>query len=161
MELIEDIVVSWYNRQKTLQECTESFIVFLERLKMFDSRFEIWYQKGGNRKDAIKNIFVPEYENIRKLFCDKCNDDEYPKLSYHISLWNGGRIDSESFGISASLGSSETSKWNNNCSLSFPYEGDIYEYYRIKKNKEKLKEIFIDHWNPEKIMGDDGKWISL
>ncbi|MDO6852215.1 hypothetical protein Q4599_01380 [Cellulophaga lytica] len=161
MILIEDIGVSWYNRRETLKECTESFIIFMERLKLLDSRFDIWYKKGWSKKEALEQKIPLEYDAIKNEICRTCKDDEYPEHSFRIALWNGAKKDSEAFGIRASLGSSETEKWNNNCSLSFPYEGEIYEYYLIKENKEKLKELFIDHWQPEKIMGDDGKWINL
>lgn len=161
MILIEDIGVSWYNRRETLKECTESFIIFMERLKLLDSRFDIWYKKGWSKKEALEQKIPLEYDAIKNEICRTCKDDEYPEHSFRIALWNGAKKDSEAFGIRASLGREETNFGNNNCSLSFPYEGEIYEYYLIKENKEKLKELFIDHWQPEKIMGDDGKWINL
>ncbi|MCL5245502.1 hypothetical protein M4I21_06760 [Cellulophaga sp. 20_2_10] len=161
MILIEDIGVSWYNRRETLKECTESFIIFMERLKLLDSRFDIWYKKGWSKKEALEQKIPLEYDAIKNEICKTCKDDEYPEHSFRIALWNGAKKDSEAFGIRASLGREETNFGNNNCSLSFPYEGEIYEHYLIKENKEKLKELFIDHWQPEKIMGDDGKWINL
>ncbi|WKB83060.1 hypothetical protein QYR09_08445 [Cellulophaga lytica] len=161
MRLIEDIGVSWYNRRETLKECTESFIIFMERLKLLDSRFDIWYKKGWSKKEALEQKIPLEYDAIKNEICKTCKDDEYPEHSFRIALWNGAKKDSEAFGIRASLGREETNFGNNNCSLSFPYEGEIYEHYLIKENKEKLKELFIDHWQPEKIMGDDGKWINL
>lgn len=78
-----------------------------------------------------------------------------------LAFGMGQKTGPESLSISASLGSAEPKNWNNNCILSLPYKGEIYEYYRIKENRDRLKELFVDHWNPEMVMDDQNNWIAL
>ncbi|WP_417363899.1 Imm52 family immunity protein [Galbibacter sp.] len=156
----QKIIVAWHYRKLTLKECTESFIIFIERLKLFDLRLYNWYEGANSKTEAIKNKAVFEYGYMKNRFCKNCNDDDYPEFTFDIGFWNGALKDEEAMSISASLGG-EAKFGNNNCILSLPSQGEIFEYYQVQTNYNRLVELFIDHWKPEKIMGDDGKWIYL
>lgn len=83
------IGVSWYDRKATLKECTESFIIFLERLKKPDPRFNQRYEGANSRKLALQKKVVWEYEYIKRKFCKKCKDSDYPEFAFDIGFWNG------------------------------------------------------------------------
>ena len=52
--------------KKTLKECTEDLIVFLERLKSFDNRLGVWFEGGMTKKEALKNQVNLNYDYIKK-----------------------------------------------------------------------------------------------
>jgi len=132
-----------------LKESTEDVIIFLERLKNFDSRFSVWYKQGYSRKEAMKNKVVLDYELMKNWLCKKCNDNDYPESFFLAGLWSGGETGYSSYSIFISIGGSHK-VGKNSFTLSFPYEGELNEHYAIKENWEELLELFIDHWQPEK-----------
>ncbi|CAL2079179.1 Imm52 family immunity protein [Tenacibaculum sp. 190524A05c] len=144
---IQQITITWGFRKRTLKECTEELIVFLERLKRFDNRLSEWYRTDSSKKAALKNKVELEYDFIKRLFCNHCDDSEYPQLSYKLSLWNGNSLDSLAYGIFLTIGGSKIG--NNMVQFTFPYEGEIFDSYSKNENWEALLNLFIDHWNPE------------
>lgn len=157
---ITQINVIWKGRKQTLKECTESFLIFLERLKLYDPRFSIWYETGVSRKKGLENKLVFEYNYIKNKFCPNCKDNDYPTYDFDIRFWNGGSKDSVSYGISASLGG-DGSIGNSICNLTFPYEGELYEHYQIRENWEQLLELFIDHWKPDQYRDFEDNLIDV
>ena len=144
IDLIPKISVIWQNRSQCLRECTEDLIIFLERLKRFDTRLGVWYERAYSRKEGMKNKIVLDYDYVKKHICKKCKDDDYPpEFTFLTGFWNGAATDPLSYGIRFSLGG-EGKLGANNCVLSFPYEGEIYEHYRKRENWKKLLELFID-----------------
>ncbi len=161
IEAITKITVIWINRKQTLKESTEDLIIFLERLKRFDSRLGVWYERAYSRKEGVKNKFCFKYEYVKKQLCKKCKENEYPpEFTFLTGFWNGGATDLLSYGISFSLGG-DGKIGANNCVLTFPYEGEIYEHYRIKENWENLLELFIDYWNPDKYRDFEDNLMKL
>jgi len=59
------IVITWGLRKRTLKECTETLIVFLESLKRFDPRFGVWYEGGLTKKEALKTQVILDYNYIK------------------------------------------------------------------------------------------------
>lgn len=160
MKRITQVNVMWRGRKQTLKECTETFLVFLERLKLYDERFSIWYEGGFTRKQALENKIIYEYDYIKSKFCSNCKDTDYPEFDFDIGFWNGGETDATSFGIRASLGG-DGSVGNSICSLTFPSEGELYEHYKIMKNWEQILELFVDHWNPDQFRDFKDNLVQL
>lgn len=160
MKFITEITVIWTNRKQNLKESTEDIIVFLERLKKFDINFGSWYNRGNSRKEAMQSQVQLEYDFIKKKLCKKCNDSDYPEFSFLTGFWNGALSDSLSYGIRFSIGG-EGKIGTNNCVLTFPYEGELYEHYSVKKNWEQLLELFIDHWKPDQYRDFDDKLVEI
>lgn len=160
IEPITQINVMWRARKQTLEECTKDFLVFLERLKLNDNRFSTWYERGYSRKEGLKNKVVFEFDYIKNKLCSDCKNSDYPEFDFDIGFWNGGKKDATSFGISASLGG-DGKVGNSICNLTFPYEGELYEYYKTQENWEKLLKLFIDHWNPNKYRDFEDNLIIL
>jgi len=160
VETVTQINVIWKGRKQTLKECAETFLIFLERLKLNNPIFNIWYETGYSREEGMKNSISYELDYIKNKLCTQCNDSDYPEFDFDIRFWNGGKTDSTSFGISASLGG-DGKVGNSICNLTFPYEGEIYEYYRNRENWEKLLELFIDHWQPDQYRDFNDQLVSL
>lgn len=154
------ISVIWSNRKQSLKECTEDIIIFLECLKMFDLRLSNWFEQAYSRKEGMKNKVHFEYEYIRKQLCRKCSENEYPEFSFLKGFWNGAETESLSSSIRFSIGG-EGKLGTNNCVLNLPYEGEIYEYYKVKENWENLLNLFIDHWKPDKYRDFEDNLIDL
>lgn len=159
---ITEINVMWKGRKQTLKECTEDLIIFLERLKKFDSRLGVWYERAYSRKEGMKNKVRLEYEFIKNHFyeSDKYEENNFPEFSFLTGFWNGAATEPLSYGIQFSLGG-DGRVGNDICTLTFPYEGDVYEHYRIRENWEKLLELFIDHWQPDKYRDFEDNLIEL
>ncbi len=160
IKTITEIVIIWTNRKQNLKECTESLIIFLERLKRLDTRLGIWYEQSYSRKGGMENRVYLEYDNIKRLLCKKCANEEYPEFTFLTGFWNGAATDALSYGINFSLGG-DNPVGTNNCSLTFPWEGQIYEHYRIRENWEKLLELFIDHWQPDQYRDFNDNLVDL
>ncbi|WP_378180896.1 hypothetical protein [Aquimarina sp. SS2-1] len=158
---IPSISVIWTNRLQTIKESTEDLIIFLKRLKRFDNRLGVWYERANNRKEGMKNRVVLDYDYIKKSLCKKCEDGDYPpEFTFLTGFWNGAQTDPLSYGIRFSLGG-DAKIGTNNCVLTFPYEGEIYESYCVRENWEKLMELFIDHWQPEQYRDFDNQLVKL
>ncbi|WP_108804936.1 Imm52 family immunity protein [Aquimarina sp. Aq107] len=162
MKIINKISVIWLNRKENLKESTEAFIDFLEELKKFDSRLGNWYLKGNTREEALINKVILEYEFVKKQFFKYADYEEtaLTKDSFLISFWNGAPKDSLSCTIRASLGG-EGKLNSNNCVFNFPYEGEIYEYYRIQENWDNLLKFFIDYWQPDQYRDFEGNLMDI
>ncbi|CAM1361614.1 hypothetical protein TSEDIMI_10043 [Tenacibaculum sediminilitoris] len=156
---IQQITITWGFRKQTLKECTEELIIFLERLKEFDNRLNTWYKTSSSKKEALKDKVVIEYDYIKKMFCEKCADDEYPEYSFNLSLWNGNAIELLSYSIFFTIGGSKVG--NNMVQFTFPKEGELYECYSIRENWEKLLELFINHWKPNQYYNFKDNLIEL
>ncbi len=160
MNPLEEIVVIWKNRPRTLEECTNDWIVFMIKLKQFDHRFDVWYEKGMSRKEALSRQAILDFDYIKNKFCKGCPKGEYPEFMYDISFWNGGKTDNTSYSIRASLGGGKVIG-NNLVKLSFPRQGELFEHYSIQDNWSKLRELFIEYWEPDQTRNFDGKLIDL
>jgi len=156
---ISQMVITWGFRKKTLKESTEDLIVFLERLKRFDTRLGVWFEGGMTKKEALKNRVNLDYDCIKKIFCKKCDDNDNAKLSFKLKFWNGDPVDLLSYSIIISIGGFRVG--NNVIMFSFPKDGEIYKHYCIKENWENLLELFIDHWKPDNYRDFDDNLIEL
>ncbi len=160
MEFIEEISVGWNPRQATLKECINEYIIFMLRLKTFDPRLSEWYLGGNSRKEAMKNKVEFTYDFIKQSFYKNKKDDDYPEFTFTFGLWNGAKIDAESFGVNVSLGGDDPENYNNNCLFNFPYKGEIYEHYLIQENRDKLLNFIVDHWDAERVLINE-TWKDL
>ncbi|WP_299609961.1 Imm52 family immunity protein [uncultured Aquimarina sp.] len=157
---LDKIGVSWYRKENTLQECTEDFLIFLERLRRFDSNLGVLYKQGKSLQESVMHEVSFEYDYIKKLFCKTCNDQDYPDISFSFSIWNGNISEGEYIRLSTSLGKSQLGVNNSNCMLSMPYKGNLYTHYSNPDDYKQLQELFIDHWKPQYIWKRD-QWIEL
>lgn len=153
------IGITWGLRKETLKACTEALIVFLERLKRFDPRLGVWYEGGVTKKEALTKKVNLDYHYIKNRFCKNCDDNDYAELSFKLNFWNGNPVEALSYGLVVTIGGYKVG--NNMIMFSFPKEGEIYEHYLIKDNRDKLKELFIDHWNPDRVLNDLGDWETI
>ena len=155
---MKTIGAHWYSRPKTLKECTQQSLLFLEKLKEHNSNsFGLWYEKAGSRKQALQHKVEFTYDNIKKLFTKRGKDDAYPKVSYSFGIWNGASRDEDAVSLSVSLGSTESKYFTNNCVINLPHEGAQREFYTDKVNQKALINLLKEHWNPEWIMVDEEK----
>ncbi len=83
IEIIPQTTI-WKGRKQTLKECTETFIIFLERLKLHDSRYNEWYGTAKSREEALKDKIKNEYNHIKNRFSLNCKDSEYPEFNFNF-----------------------------------------------------------------------------
>jgi len=69
--MITQINVMWKGRKQTLKECTKTFLIFLERLKLNNPSFSIWYERGYSREEGLKNKVIYEYDYIKNKLCTR------------------------------------------------------------------------------------------
>jgi hypothetical protein len=155
------IGVYWYNRRATLAEAGEQLLGFLKVVRDHNPKLFERFCKGANSKRvALKSEIDLEYESVLKLFNKKYKPNDVPEQAFFASAWNGEPDDFNSASIEASLGSSESKLWPNNCIINLPHRGPQAEYYADPDNQKALLDIMIEYWNPESYM-IDGKEVEI
>lgn len=155
MENFKTIGAFWYSRPETLKQCTNHFLDFLIKLRQHNPiYFTNWYETGMSKNDALKNKIELNYLEVKKLFSKKGKEDDYPKTSFSLSIWDGAQSDTAITSLSASLGSSESKYYTNNCIIEMPFDATKNDYYNYNKtNQSAILELLKDSWHPE--------WISV
>ncbi len=146
----------WYARPQTLKECTKQSLEFLIKLTVHNPiLFGAWFEKGGSRKQALERKVEFSYDDVKRLFTKRGDDDVFPEMSYTFSVWNGAPNDEETAGLSVSLGSSEPRYFTNNCVIDIPFEGEQHEFYENEENQQALIDLLSSQWNPQWIVVED------
>ncbi|MUP45223.1 hypothetical protein E0K83_05630 [Gramella sp. BOM4] len=99
------------------------------------------------------------FEEIKNLLCKSCSLSDYPEFYYRIKFWNGSDNSGESLSLKLSLGG-DAKIGHNNVILQLPYSGPLSEKYDNEKTRTDLLDLFIEFWDPEKIMIEN-KWQRL
>ena len=143
----------------SLKDCANLLLGFLNELRIHNPiLFAKWFERAGSKKKALNLPVIEDYEFVKALFCKRGLDSNFPEHSYRIGIWNGKEKEEEACSLEASLGSSESKFWTNNCGISLPYAGDQYDFYQNASNQEALIELLKRYWQPEWVQIDGEKY---
>lgn len=155
MENFKTIGAYWYSRPETLKQCTEKLLDFLIKLKEHNpAYFGTWFELGYSKKEALKYKVELDYDYIKKRLSKKNAEDDFPRTSFSVRFWDGKLENAAVTSISASLGSSESEYYTNNCIIELPFDATKNDYYNYSKaNQEALLDLIKKSWRPE--------WINI
>ena len=147
---IDSISAIWYSDDKALIEnCTDRVLKFLILLKDHNNHlFGAWYEKANTKKEALENKVELNPAYIKDALHKKW-DKKFDDIGSHISFWTGNTDEDNSSEISFKVGGYGRKSFNkNSCVLSLP----INQNYEDKNQCTELVELFINYWNPDKIL---------
>ncbi|MCP9199400.1 hypothetical protein MKO06_05750 [Gramella sp. GC03-9] len=156
---LKKIGVAWGERLQSLEECVNDILIFIYLLEKCDDNFSNWFPTGFKKMNKPEDRLHNNFEEIKNLLCKSCALSEYPQFYYSTKFWNGSNNLGDALSLSFSLGG-DAKLGHNNVILQLPYSGALSEKYDNEKTRTNLLALFIEFWDPDKIMVEN-KWQRL
>ena len=124
------------------------FLILLKahQPKYFSNLYDNRYRKKIARRKKIDF----SYDSIKKnVYEEKIREDIYNDIGFSSWICNG-KDGFESMTINTTIGG-DMKEEPNSCTIDFPQEGEMYDYYRQPQHLSTLLKLMIKYWQPDYV----------
>lgn len=142
----------WGARRETVEECTDRWVDFLERIASIDSSLATWYERGRSDRDALRRPIDGTRERMHGLLLagrnrlDSGDRAVIEELGFQVGMWNGA---ANAAGLTVCCGVySEVKGVGNLLVMDLPSaDGDAGRLF-TRATARALVEAVVECWEP-------------